>query len=377
MGDANRMAWLDCLRLLAGLSMLVLHCTADPQGGAWADFHVADRIAPLALRTLAYAARTELFIIISLFLLLLSLENRPRSYRQTITEQSRRLLIPFVFWSVFFGIFSLIKAYHFGYGPAKLAALSEANTWVGFALLGNSKYHMHFLPTLFAVVLAYPLMKKAIAAPWLGFIALVLCLVVRWQLDGFFYPRFWDEPGMRAIARLIKISTHVGYGMIAAAALGIWLRRDALDLPSWFLPLAYFASLLLVLKATGTWITLETGRWSHNYAPGFWADFLMPAVLFFLAMLLGERRWPPVFSHLAKYAFGIYLCHPIFLDFCEILLIDSILSPIGQVLFKIVLTLVATSALVAALSRIPFLAWTIGLGRLPGFAKPVQTKGVV
>lgn len=54
---------------------------------------------------------------------------------------------------------------------------------------------------------------------------------------------------------------------------------------------------------------------------------------------------------------------------------DSTLSPIGQVLFKIVLTLVATSALVAALSRIPFLAWTIGLGRLPGLAKPVQTKG--
>ena len=377
MGDADRMAWLDCLRLLAGLSMLILHCTADPQGGAWADFPIAERIAPLALRTLAYAARTELFIIISLFLLLLSLENRPRGYRQTIAEQSRRLLIPFGFWTVFFGVFSLIKAYHFGYGHAKLAALSEVGTWFGFALLGNSKYHMHFLPTLFAVVLAYPLMKKAIAAPWLGFVALVFCLVVRWQLDGFFYPRFWDEIEMRAIARVIKIFTHVGYGMIAAAALGIWLRRDRLDLPRWFLPLAYFASLLLVLKSTGTWITLETGRWSHSYAPGFWADFLMPAVLFFLALLLGERQWPSVFSDLAKYAFGIYLCHPIFLDVCEILLIDTTMSPINQVLLKIALTLVATSALVTALARIPFLAWTIGLGRFPGLAKPIQTKEAV
>lgn len=164
----SRLAWLDCLRLLAGVSMLILHCTADANGGAWVDYDVADRIAPLLIRTLAYAARTELFIIISLFLLMMSLEKRPRGYRETIAEQAQRLLVPFAFWTVFYAFFSLIKAEHFGYLDAKLAALGDIRTWVSFALLGTSKYHMHFLPTLFCVVLAYPLMRKAVEVPALG-----------------------------------------------------------------------------------------------------------------------------------------------------------------------------------------------------------------
>lgn len=160
MTGAPRLAWLDCLRLLAGLSMLVLHCTADQNGGAWGDYEVRDRIAPLVLRTFAYTARTELFIIISLFLLMMSLEKRQRNYSDTIAEQAERLLIPFAFWTVFYAFFTLLKAQHFGYFDNKLAALGEVQTWLSFAFMGTSKYHMHFLPTLFCVVLAYPLMRK-------------------------------------------------------------------------------------------------------------------------------------------------------------------------------------------------------------------------
>ena len=141
MTTTSRLAWLDCLRLLAGVSMLILHCTADANGGAWAAYDVSDRIAPLLIRTFAYAARTELFIIISLFLLMMSLEKRPRGYRQTIAEQAQRLLVPFAFWTVFYALFSLIKAHHFGYLDAKLAALGDIRTWGSFALLGTSKYH--------------------------------------------------------------------------------------------------------------------------------------------------------------------------------------------------------------------------------------------
>ncbi|NQY58825.1 acyltransferase family protein [Cognatishimia sp.] len=143
MTTVSRLAWLDCLRLLAGVSMLILHCTADANGGAWVAYDVHDRIAPLLIRTFAYAARTELFIIISLFLLMMSLEKRPRGYRETIAEQAQRLLVPFAFWTVFYAFFSLIKAHHFGYLDAKLAALGDIRTWVSFALLGTSKYHSH------------------------------------------------------------------------------------------------------------------------------------------------------------------------------------------------------------------------------------------
>ena len=365
MTSGSRFAWLDCLRLLAGLSMLILHCTADPNGGAWASYDVADRIPPLILRTFAYAARTELFIIISLFLLLMSLEKRPRSFRDTIREQAQRLLIPFAFWTVFYAAFSLIKAQHFGYVDAKLAALAHPSTWIEFAVLGTSKYHMHFLPTLFLVVLAYPLMRKAIEVPALGGFALIFCLMSRWHLDQFIYPRLWDDPNILAIARSVKIATHIGYGMAAAACLGLWRRYDKHTLESWFAPALYLAFLVVVFKFLGTWQTIETGKWSHNYQPGFWADFTMPALLFLLCMLLGHRSWSPVFSRYAKYAFGIYLCHPIFVDFGEIALSETTLVPVAQVATKFAITLPGTLILVAAIARVPWLSWTIGLGKLP------------
>ncbi|MCH2248587.1 MAG: acyltransferase [Cognatishimia sp.] len=365
MTTMSRLAWLDCLRLLAAVSMLILHCTADANGGAWVDYDEPDRIAPLLIRTFAYAARTELFIIISLFLLMMSLEKRPRGYRETIAEQAQRLLVPFAFWTVFYAFFSLIKAYHFGYLDAKLAALGDIRTWVSFALLGTSKYHMHFLPTLFCVVLAYPLMRKAVKVPALGGFALVIYLVSRWQLDQFIYPRFWDDPNILAIGRSVKIATHIGYGMVAASCLGLWQKQSQKDLESWFLPTIYFATLIAVFKFLGTWETIDSGRWSHNYQPGYWADFTMPAILILVCMLMGYRSWSARFSHYAKYAIGIYLCHPIFLDFCEIYLNGTRKPPIVQVAIKIAMTLPSTIICVLLLSRVSALSWTIGLGQLP------------
>lgn len=345
--------------------MLVLHCTADPNGGAWGDYPTSERVVPLLLRTFAYAARTELFIIISLFLLMMSLDKRPRSYRATIGEQAHRLLIPFAFWTVFYAFFSLIKAQHFGYFEPKSAELAEWQTWLEFLFLGNSKYHMHFLPTLFCVVLAYPLFKKAVEVPALGAFALIACLLSRWHLDQFIYPRFWDDPNIQFIARIVKIATHVGYGMVAAACLGLWQKHGQKPLESWLPPVCYFAVLMLAFKILGTWQTIETGAWAHNFQPGFWADFTMPALLFLICMLLGHRRWSPFFSRNARYAFGIYLCHPIFLDFAEIAIASHELAPLAQVASKIAITLPCTILFVTGLARLNGLSWTIGLGKPP------------
>jgi surface polysaccharide O-acyltransferase-like enzyme len=229
---------------------------------------------------------------------------------------------------------------------------------------------MHFLPTLFLVVLAYPLMRKAIDAPALGAVALIVCLMSRWQFDQFLYSRLWDDPNILAIGRSVKIITHIGYGMVAATCLGLWQKHRQQELESWVPPVLYLAVLMMIFKGFGTWQTIETGAWSHNFQPGFWADFTMPALLFTTFMLLGHRQWWSGFSRYAKYAFGIYLCHPIFLDFCEILLVDQSMSPLLQVLTKIAVTGTATVLFVTLLARHSAVAWTIGLGKPPLFSLP-------
>ncbi len=369
MASGERYVWLDALRLGAGLSMVGLHATADPGGGFWADYTVSERIAPMLLRAVLYTARTELFLIISVFLLLMALDRRPRSYGAMIGEQSRRLLIPFLFWTLFYALYTLIKADAFGYLDQRLRDLADPFAWIGYLLLGDVKYHMHFIPTLFGLILLCPLFRLAVCYPALGLLVLA-CLMVRRELYLFLFSTFHGTEILPFLVRGAKILTYAGYGLVAGAALGLWRMIDAHTSRQW-LPIAVYASLMLfLLKLIATCKTILTGAFPFDYAPGYWADFLMPVFLFAICMLLGHRRWPPVISRLAPYSFGIYLCHPIILDLVEIWLSGQDFAPITQVGVKISLALGLTSALVALLARLPLLAWTIGLGLLPGFGLP-------
>jgi len=363
-GASERFVWIDALRLCAGLSMVILHATSDAAGQPFAQYDPSERIAPMLLRTLAYTARTELFLMISVFLLLLALDRRPRDYGQTLAEQARRLLIPFVFWTLFYAGFRLLKAAQFGYLDAAFEPLLTGSAWVGFLLLGDVKYHMHFIPTLFGILLLYPLYKYAYRRPLLGLWILVALLIKR-EVDGFIFATYWNTDVLPFLVRAVKILTYTGYGMAAAALLGLWQqvpcsKRQAIKPALWIL-----ASGLFAIKLIATHQTIQTGAWPFDYTPGYYADFLMPLVLMALVMCLTHDRWSPKLSQWAPYSFGIYLAHPIFLDGAEILLSDVHWAPIWIVLGKVIIVLPATVAFVHGLARIPIMAWTIGMGGLP------------
>ncbi|MEM1236787.1 MAG: acyltransferase [Pseudomonadota bacterium] len=371
---SQRLAWLDALRLIAGVSMVGLHATADAAGQPFADWPVEDRYGPLLIRAVIYTARTELFLIISLFLLLMALDRRPRGYGATIKEQMRRLLVPFAFWTVFYAFYSLIKASQFGYADVLWARLGQPMVWVDYFVLGSSKYHMHFLPTLFGLVLFYPFFRLAKTHVWLG-AGVLACLLIKRELDVFLWANFMGEPGFDYILRAVKVLTYCGYGFVAAAMLGIWERwGKARDLSPWIAPLGLLAAMLFLIKLAGAWKTAQTGIWQHSYTAGYWADFLFPAVLFAGCLVLAHRAWPPVISRLAKYSFGIYLCHPICLDLIEIGIAGRALDPTAQVLVKIGLAVPATTLLVMGLERLRPLAWTVGLGPLPGLQPAPEVR---
>ncbi|NRB03625.1 MAG: acyltransferase [Rhodobacteraceae bacterium] len=364
MTSSTRLTWIDSLRLLAGLSMVGLHATSDPMGQPWPDYDVVDRIGPVVIRAFLYVARTELFIIISVFLLVLALDRRPRSYGDVFKEQCRRLLIPFAFWTVFYAAYNMIKASAFGYQDLWISQMSHVTDWIGFALLGDVKYHMHFIPTLFGVIVFFPLYRAAVDHPWLGLGAAV-GLVFKLQIEGFLYPTFWGEDTLPFLIRGAKILSYVGYGLFAGAAYGIWKRHGSSTVQN-LVPVVVFAgALLMLLKAISSYKTIISGTYPFTYQPGYWADFLMPVVLFFLCLCLGHKTWPQILTKLAAYSFGIYLCHPIFLDLAEIALRETALLPTYQVLIKIGTVVPATALFVLLLNRLAPLAWTIGLGPLP------------
>ncbi|MEP2784552.1 MAG: acyltransferase [Pseudoruegeria sp.] len=359
----DRMVWLDALRLIAGVSMVGLHASSDAQGLPYPDAAITEKIFPLVTRAFIYTARTELFILISVFLLLLSLQSRPREYASTITQQVKRLLIPFLFWVAFYACWNFIKANAFGYAGSHIENLTQPVTWARYLLLGDVKYHMHFLPTLFGILLFFPLFKHAVKRPWIGFVILLTLLCKR-EADIYLWSNFKDLSIFPFILRTVKIVAYIGYGFVAASMLGIYQRKHALSRPVYYLILL-IGLVLLTTKLRHTYLIATSGTWVYMDPFAYWADYLMPIVLFLVAMSASHKHWPDIISRAAPYSFGIYLCHPIFLDFAEVQFHASPLGPSAQFLVECSFAIIATSFFVIAISRIRSLAWTVGLGPIP------------
>ncbi|SLN62049.1 Acyltransferase family protein [Pseudoruegeria aquimaris] len=360
-----RHTWIDALRLTAGVSMIGLHASSDAAGQPYPDATVAEKAFPLIARAFIYTARTELFFLISIFLLLMALDHRPRSYAETIAQQARRLLVPFLFWTLFYAVWNFQKATAFGYLPGYAASLADPETWLRFLLLGESKYHMHFLPTLFGILLAYPLYRIAVSRPWLGLL-FVVGLALKREADVYLWSHAQEWAAFPYLLRAVKILSYGGYGLLAGAFYGLFLKHGRGTWPRWALPLAAATGLgLLAIKLWHMGRVMQRGDWDYNFLPGFWADYTMPAILFLCAMLMASRHWPERVSRVAPFSFGLYLCHPIFLDLAEMATARSAFPPTSEFLLEIGFAVIATSCFVLALSRIRSLAWTIGLGPLP------------
>lgn len=377
MDGSKRLVWLDGLRLIAGVSMVGLHASADIKGQPFPEFTALERAGAVFFRSIMYLARTELFLIISLFLLFMSLDMRPRGYWETVYEQAKRLLRPFVFWVVFYAFYRLIKAIYFGYEAAIIDQLLTPQSWIGYFVLGDVQYHMHFLPTLFGLILFYPLCLCAIKYPWLGVVVL-MCLFTKRECDLWLWAHKDIVLAFEYVLRLVKVLTYVGYACVAASAYGLYRKhQNWLGLNEVLPFILLVGGFLYLLKIIYSLRVIEFANWQYNYAPAFWADFLMPVVLFFLFMSsrrVNKWRW---LSSAAPYSFGIYLVHPIFLDIAEIMLWDFRLLPIVFVLAKTVWAVFLATTFVIFLSKTP-LAWSVGLGRFPNlraFSRLLKFKG--
>ncbi|PIB23180.1 hypothetical protein BFP76_09175 [Amylibacter kogurei] len=363
--QSDRMFWLDCLRLLASISMVGLHASSDIMGQPFPDYQPSERVFPVLFRSVAYLARTELFIIISLFLLIWSLDKRGRGYRETVFEQMKRLLLPFAFWVVFYAFFRLIKATHFGYEAALMSELATPSAWLGYFTLGTVQYHMHFLPTLFLLVLFYPFYQVAVRTPMLGLLVL-LCLFVKREVDVFIWAELQIVSGFEYLVRGVKVMAYIGYGVVAASFYGILKRGMTKSDAHKLTAVALFVCVMLYfIKLVYSYKVIQTGHWNYNYTPAYWADFLIPVALFGIFMGAKNSNFPALIGRLAPFGFGIYLVHPIFLDLLEIALWHDGVNPSVYVATKAFVATVLATCAVMFISKFKKIAWIVGLGKPP------------
>ncbi|QPM92254.1 acyltransferase [Pseudooceanicola algae] len=365
----SRLVWFDANRVVAAVGVVLIHSTTDFGGKPFAAATPDERLVPILLRSIGEFSGSEMFFFFSLFLMAIRVDRKLPGYGQAIGTQAKRLLIPFAFWVVFYAFFRLLKAAAFGYTDYIWTQVTQVQSWVGYFLLGDVQYHMHFLPTLFALFLFYPLMRGATRYPILG-LTLFLTLGIMNNTQAMVWGLGIDPELRGYIIRALKIFGYVGYGFAAFAMYGLWkdgiprgesrlLRRGGL----YFAALAYVATLPFFVVA------YQTGNWGVRSGWDFYGHFLMPICIFLIFIGGQYLDWSPRWSNWAKYTFGVYLVHPAVIDLYDIALFTSgfyeVMSPTAIVVLRYAVALPGAFLFTVGLSRVGVLAWTIGLGPLP------------
>ncbi|AGI67016.1 putative membrane protein [Octadecabacter antarcticus 307] len=305
----------------------------------------------------------------SLFLMAMRVDKKMLAYGSAIAIQAQRLLVPFIFWTIFYAFFRLLKADAFNYAPYIWDQLGQVQSWVGYLILGKSQYHMHFLPTLFALLLFYPVMRTATRYPILG-LTVVITIGVMNNAQGFLWGLDIDPELRNYLIRALKIFGYVGYGMAAFAIYGLWndgiprgesrlIRRCGF----------YFAALAYVATLPFYNVAFETGSWGIRAGWDFYGHFLIPIFVFIIFIGSQYLQWSDRWTKLARYTFGIYLVHPLVIDLFDVAVFKTglyqVMEPWMIVVGRFAFALPMSFAVAIGLSRLTPLAWTIGLGPNP------------
>ncbi len=371
-----RMNWLDIARLSAAFSIIGIHTTTDPKGKAFIDYDISERVFPVLMRTTAELASTEFFILVSLFLLAYKLERKPMTYSATMKLQMRRLLVPFAFWTVFYAFFVLIKAHAFGYLDPMLEKLTLPSTWASYFLLGKSQYHMHFIPTIFLIFLFYPIFKLALKTPILGLL-MVPFLAFNLIMSTWIWGNIEDRTTLDYMVRGVKVLSYIGYGFAAYSILGLWQQKFDEELSKRIFMFALLIiAVLFIVKLTHAAQSIEVGSYIPKVDAIYYAHGILPIAVILLFLGSQHFQWPERISDFSKFTFGTYLMHPAVIDVIDIFLKGTQIAPYQLVLFKYSLTLALVLLLSIIISKIPLLAWTIGLGPLP-FTKKDNKKNIL
>ncbi|MEP4249682.1 acyltransferase [Tateyamaria sp.] len=373
-----RLIWFDANRAFAAMGVVLIHSTTDFSGKVFPEASQGERFVPVFLRSIGEFSGSEMFFMFSLFLMAMRVDKKMPTYGSAIATQAQRLLVPFLFWAVFYAFFRLIKADAFNYAPYIWGQLGQVQSWLGYLILGKSQYHMHFLPTLFVLLLFYPVMRSATRYPILG-LMVVITIGVMNNLHGFIWGLDIDATLRDYILRMVKIFGYVGYGMAAFAIYGLWndgiprgesrlIRRVGL----YFAVLAYLATLPFFH------IAFETGAWGIRSGWDFYGHFLLSVLVFFIFMGGQYLYWSDRWTLLAKYSFGVYLVHPLIIDLFDVAIFTTGLSdhmtPSLVVISRFAFALPMSFGLAVGLSKLRSLAWTIGLGPTPWDAARLQQE---
>jgi surface polysaccharide O-acyltransferase-like enzyme len=331
----HRMYWIDCSRVLAAFAVVWLHISAGfvvdhPSTASWSWWigNVADSMSRWSV---------PFFVMITGYLLL----SRPcDSLKEFYVRRFSRIMIPLVFWTVFYlGLDFLL-------GPMTIMAASK------LVIAGIPYVHMWYLYMLLGLYLVAPLIMKFVVVSsrrrllWATALCLCLGVVISYVLPAQITGTFLD-----------LFPQFIGY-FIAGYYIATVETKQIRPILLW---VGFVASVLGVALLTALLMPFEAAPWDFTYRYLNPLVILMSLCLFYIVVqgLDTDSQCTPsllmkIVSFLAPLTLGIYLVHPFFM-----LLIRHFLWPVSlripliEIPIWTLMTFALSAVLVAIVRLIP------------------------
>lgn len=337
----KRIAYLDCLRIVSILAVIVLHVSAAwwrgcaPGSGAWQIANVINGATRWAV---------PVFVMISGALFL----SRDIPVKTLYSKYALRLAIAYVVWAVIYTL------------PRVALGKTEGMQILLDLLRGSG--HLWFLPMLIGLYLCQPILRQITRSKAVTRYFLVLSFVVSFAIPfllrlvtdffGVIPGRFAEE--MRSVLSYAALQTVSGFSFYYV--LGYYLHKCELT--------AQRRRAVYALGIVGFALTIgltvlfqrKTGEAVERYFDPLSMNAALMAAAVFTWARTHVQQSGKVMQGLAKYAFGAYLCHMLFLAAPPYLGIDlAALSPLVWIPLVSLGVAAVSFAVSFVLNRIPVL----------------------
>ncbi|ATN00183.1 hypothetical protein CRN77_10800 [Proteus vulgaris] len=292
--------WADNLRSISILAVVLLHVSSGFVGDisissdlygskSWWAGNIYESISRWCVPS---------FVMISGYFLLNKKEDNLTFFHKRV----KRILIPLIFWSVFFSFWMVLRYFVKGELPDVLPALIK--NW----LLGQPYYHLWFLFMIPFLYLVTPILRVAFSNSSKGvlFSFIVLCFSLSMLTVIFYYIASLLNMGSKVTLFTNNFLMFLGY-----FCLGGYICKYNIELKLVNSLLIF----LLSVMATAIGSYFFTYEYFYSYL-SITTVFSSISIFFLIKQSLNRKSFIGYFSGLS---FGIYLIHPVFIDIISFL----------------------------------------------------------
>jgi surface polysaccharide O-acyltransferase-like enzyme len=338
-----RILWIDRARIIACFFALTLHTSAgvvtritDTGSSFWWMGNLVDSFCRWSM---------PVFVMISGALFLGSARDEPLML--FYKKRASRILLPLVFWTVFYLLFT-----YFG----KLAVYGEtisAAALFNSVLSGLPYYHLWYLYMIIGLYFFTPFLLKVVKQSTDNELLVLCAALFAFSMAGNLFITYYIGEHVPAVFTFIYYLPYFLAGYV--------IDRLKYQPPAWLLWSLF--GVCGLINSFGYYLSFNPGRAAYSY----FCNCLNPAVvLMALSMMFLLKRvkisfiHPGIINRTSAMSLGIYLIHPFFIDLLRFI-------GVSPEKFFPLLSVPLIALLVFALS----LAASLVLGRIPGLDRTI------